>query len=87
VEQRVPSSYVLLLERLAELALQVRALTILDQLLARVDQHEQRQHVLDVLVPVERFSLDAILHLGRLVHDSRQHGRQLVIEAGKPIES
>jgi len=43
--------------------------------------------VLDVLIPVERFALDAILHLGRLVHDNYQHGRQLVIEAGKPVES
>ncbi len=43
--------------------------------------------MLDVLVPVERFAPDAILHLGRLVHDSCQHGRQLVIEVGKPVES
>jgi len=43
--------------------------------------------VLDVLVPVERFAPDAIPHLGRLIHDSRQHGCQLVIEAGKPIEN
>jgi hypothetical protein len=67
-QHRVPPRRVFLFERLAEQALQIRALEPLDQLHSSVNNLKQVGHVGYVRVTVERLGFDAIIRGSRLVH-------------------